>query len=1356
MLGQQSPTIRSLLALPGLAVHGVFPRGRRRTSLLCAIGCLVICLGWQSKVRAEPTSVRLRFAWGGDRKEQHRWTGRITVEGGSFADLQPLGQEPDEPGAMWLAEDGLHIAPRRERGFDGCDVTISAEPTAAVVVQLRSGPDAEPKILRATLARLIRDPFRQTLTSANNLLLIHRAPGDTLAVHVQRDSLVFDPGEAWQLELQPDLGHVREPVSIEVRLHAAGSEDVLWESRHAWAPPDPSSNTPSWSRAARPRIPLTVPCPESEGVYRLSISAHRQAGFTDRLLGETAPAVLASRDVEFIVVAPDPPEPPLQDHWSTLLSLDPANPGWWEHLPSWARWSHLPGLSPATLGNVRPVTRPHPAGELVELPPTGSAAGEPAWQAYTLPIRQPGEPYLIEIDYPAELPQHLLIHVIEPDAAGRILSVGRSAGFRSRVSESRWSTAGSRATAAEFARQRILFWPRTRAPLLLIANGHPTLPAQYGQIRLLQQNGAGAAASSDPHDTVRTKSSARPQRLIAAYVARPTFAKNFGSDEVFDAASGLSVESWSTFLRGGRRLAQFLHYRGMNGVLLSVAADGGALYPSRRLVPSPRYDQGMLATSAPDPVRKDVLELLLRIADRQGLKVIPTLQWASPLPQLEKRLQDVRRTGLEWVGHDGRTWLEAHAEHNGGAQGAAPYYNPLNPDVQAELEAIVVELASRYQQHVSLAGVAIQLSGNGYSMLPGLAWGFDDQTVHAYSKETGVELAGSGEKRFQRRAEQLLGAHRESWQRWRAQRMTSLYQRIGQQLRSQREDLQLVLTTEQLFASTRAQRQVRLAIAGNTTLAQALVEQGIDWDQLGKLMGVTLLCPRRLTAGGTLASQALDLRINRAGVMDSLLESSDPAACLFYHPSRRVRLRSFDAQSPAGEGKTHLSLVSCSSASGAEARRPLVSMLARHDVQSLFDGGEQLSLGSQEVASEVYRTFRQLPRVLAGAGIQTQTKTKQPVVMRIYREADATTVCLINESPWQVQTELGIQCQQQSHWSKLGESVPLDPAGTDLEIRSVEDGPAGEADLPGRIEAGSHRWPVSLRPYDLVAWRFETAHLQLKMHEVRTAAVASQELEQRIEAIEVRARNLDVQRPYEQLLNPGFELEVAGQPLFGWQPRIGAVGTVALDAQTKHLGSQSLHLTSQDDVGVAVQSNLFPMPATGQLVLRAYVHAERIEEQTRFYIKLEDAWDGRTYRQYTTLDRKKLAKAENGWSGYEFGVNDVPFGSGGKMRVQFYLAGSGEIWLDDVQLSDLRFAESQRVDLVKQISAAKKSLKAGQVMDCLRLVDDYGSRYLVAHVAPADPMDLKLAKKPKQPASEEVEQPGLGQRIRGFLPKLWR
>ena len=41
-----------------------------------------------------------------------------------------------------------------------------------------------------------------------------------------------------------------------------------------------------------------------------------------------------------------------------------------------------------------------------------------SWEAYWLPISQPGRPHILEVDYPSDVPQTLGISIVEPNAAG--------------------------------------------------------------------------------------------------------------------------------------------------------------------------------------------------------------------------------------------------------------------------------------------------------------------------------------------------------------------------------------------------------------------------------------------------------------------------------------------------------------------------------------------------------------------------------------------------------------------------------------------------------------------------------------------------------------------------------------------------------------------------------------------------------------------------------------------------------------------------------------------------------------------------------------------------------------------------
>ncbi len=68
-------------------------------------------------------------------------------------------------------------------------------------------------------------------------------------------------------------------------------------------------------------------------------------------------------------------------------------------------------------------------------------------------------------------------------------------------------------------------------------------------------------------------------------------------------------------------------------------------------------------------------------------------------------------------------------------RGLAPYYNVLDPRVQEAMLDVVRELVARYAQHPSFAGLAMQLSADGYAQLPGPDWGMDDATIARFERD---------------------------------------------------------------------------------------------------------------------------------------------------------------------------------------------------------------------------------------------------------------------------------------------------------------------------------------------------------------------------------------------------------------------------------------------------------------------------------------------------------------------------------------------------------------------------------------------------------------------------------------------
>jgi hypothetical protein len=192
------------------------------------------------------------------------------------------------------------------------------------------------------------------------------------------------------------------------------------------------------------------------------------------------------------------------------------------------------------------------------------------------------------------------------------------------------------------------------------------------------------------------------------------FAENFSAREALDALSSRSLDDWTTFYEGATRLVDYLNHIGHNGLMLSVLADGSTIYPSRLLDPTPAYDTGVFFGTGQDPCRKDALELVLRLFDRERLQLIPMLQFSAPLPELEALVRQggPDSVGIELVGADGLAWTRNNWPH----RGLAPYYNPLHPRVQQAMLSVARELIDRYAQHPSLTGLGIELSGDGYAL----------------------------------------------------------------------------------------------------------------------------------------------------------------------------------------------------------------------------------------------------------------------------------------------------------------------------------------------------------------------------------------------------------------------------------------------------------------------------------------------------------------------------------------------------------------------------------------------------------------------------------------------------------------
>jgi hypothetical protein len=1274
---------------------------------------LAVCA--PSRLPAE--SLKVRIAWGGG--TERVWQGKIALSEGRLDQPHPLGIEADEPGSMWIEEGALVFRQRSPRTYDGVDVVALAPLSARLTIQLSSpGETKNPDRIEVPLSNLLEGFQNADLDSHGNRLLIRRAPDDKLCVELGRSSAVFAPGETVRLNVAAHL-LAADPGS-KIRLTTAvlagrGTQEVAagHEDQVTLA-------------AEQAPVPIEITLPKQEGVYDLLLTAARASG---RLpLTWTKP--LAQRRIQVVVLeGQSPPAANESSPQQREMEIDPANPKWWERFSKLPHWRRLRNSGKGPLGNgrLRPIS--HSLGELVQLAPAASPS-DVSWEAYPLSIEEPGQSYVLEIDYPSDVPQTMGISIIEPNAVGAVLPLGLDSGVDQ--AEEVLATAGP----PRMLHHRLIFWPRTKTPVVLITNRRDHAPAVYGKIRVLRIGPRlrRAFPAGGP----------RPERLLAAYFDRPLFPQNFSATQTPGPLSDLGVDDWVTFYEGGTRLVDYLNHVGYNGLVIAALADGSTIYPSQLLGATPRYDTGLFLETGQDPVRKDVLEMLLRLFDREGLQLIPALEFGAPLPELEALLRrgGPEAEGITWVGPEGLTWLETYPP----VRGMAPYYNVLHPRVQQAMLAVVHELVARYARHPSFSGLAIQLALQGYAQLPGPQWGLDDATIARFEEETQIQVPGTGPGRFAQRARFLADRCPREWLQWRADRLSRFHGRIQQDLAAFRPDAHVLLTAANLFAGEPWQRELRPSLPQRMTMAETLMRVGIDLRRLDRDDGLILLRPERVQPQWSLAQQAVNLQLRDMPDINRCFQDLPVQGSLFFHQPQEVRVASFDEKSPFQPAYTWLATQAVPS--HRQNRRRFVHSLATLDPQMMVDGGWELSLGQEESLADLVAAYRRLPAIHfrrlseppAGPDMRRTADgsgepSTQPVTIRVGTHAQSTYVYLANDAPFATTVAVDVAA----------------PTGCQMEELS------GLRHVPPLVRQGdAAHWTLEMEPYDLVAVRFGAPQVELLRPQVTWSRTVQAALGTRLAELGDRAAVLRNPPLLDALENPGFERPAtAGGAIAGWSASNQPGTSVALDGKQKHGGQWSARLSSKGAVATLI-SRPFAAPATGRLTISLWLRGADVAQQPPLRLAVVGKHQGRDFLRFAELVRAGSSAVGPAWSPVVVQVNDLPLDGLSPLQLRFDLLGLGQIWLDDIQLCQLAFSKSEVIEIFKLIAPADVKLQQGEVGDCVDLLEGYWPRFLMAHVAPST---ASLARRPElsRPSATATREPpersaGLMDRVRSMFP----
>jgi len=1153
-------------------------------------------------------------------------------------------------------------------------------------------------------------------------LLVMRAPGDSLRVHFTRDNLVFSPGEIFKFVLEPCALPLPKGVNARVKIQLLDGDRELWSRHHEVA-------------ADRPEpIPLEIALPGEEGVYDIAITASGSPNWSQAVRQPLKwKRTIAQRKLQLLVLEPRrPPSPRTDQAFTSLVEIDPANPRWFELLNKLPQLQltkpRMPRLWKGPLGNDCRQTQRHVLGNLVRLHPNDESP-DVSWEAYWLPISQPGRPHILEVDYPSDVSQTLGISLVEPNAAGALTPLGVESGV-----DNAGEAVGSD-TAPRWLRHRLVFWPRTTTPLLLVTNGRDREPAVYGKIRVLAGGGQRLPqALSEGAGTNR--------RLLAAYLDRPLFPENFAARESLDSWSNRSLDSWQTFHEGGTRLIEYLNYVGYNGLMLAVLADGSTIYPSSVLEPTPRYDTGVFFASGQDPVRKDVLEMLFRLFDREDLQLIPTVEFASPLPELEAILRagGPDAHGIEWIGANGASWCASQPTKHG----LAPYYNVLHPRVQQAMLDVLRELVGRYARHPSLTGVAVRLSADGYAQLPGPDWGLDDVTIAQFERDTNRRVPGEGPQRFAQRAAFFAQMpQHQAWLEWRAAQLAKFYRRVYLELTSIRPGSRLYLAGVGMIGGTELEPDLRPALPQQSTVADTLLRVGIDARLYNDdRQRIVLLRPERIVPEGNLGNRAADLEIGQMTDIDRYFQNLSNPGSLFFHPPREVRIESFDRKSPFEPSYTWL--ISQPAPADQQNRRRFVHSLATLDAQTMVDGGWVLPMGEEAAMRNLVAAYRCLPAIrFQSVGKRPGADASQPTTFRHGVYGGRTYLYAVNDAPFPITARVHIEAAPACRIEELTGLRKIAPLKAD-----------------GR--SGKY-WEVRLEPYDLVAVRFSEPGVRCSDPHVTWPGAVETALRSRIRELGARAAALRNPPPLDVVMNPNFELPNTGDtPISGWAVSTHRDIDIHLDNTQGHKSRQSIKIASDGPVACLV-SQPFTAPGTGRFTMSVWIRVADVAKQPPLRLALEGKLDGHDYYRFAPVGLapgpgQPSVPITSEWGQYVFQVDDLPLKGLTSLRARFDLMGPGEVWVDDVQVFGLAFSRPEMVELSKLITLADVKLQHGQVGDCFHLLEGYWPQFLEAHVPlPAGAaMHDATATKPRDAERPPPERSGLLNRVKGMLPDSLR
>ncbi|QDV22096.1 glycoside hydrolase family 10 protein [Aureliella helgolandensis] len=1231
----------------------------------------------------------LRIVWGGD--VSRSYAGSVEVDRGTLRLVRNLSLQPDSIAKVREATlTKLEISPYSPSPFGGMDVRVSGTLSTRMTVKLNDPVTGGTVEHSATLAELLSGNWIRSLDDRGARLAVERQAYDRLRVNTGREQPIFDAGEAWK----PTVSGYRTGLpagEYQLRARFVDSRGLASEASQTRVQLDATGSFPVATE-------LDLQIPQVAGGYQLELTLHRST-FVSALVSTSAEL---NRRVDLVVFDAGSSAQKIVD-WQlvgeidALLASRPGSLAWimpadllsaWEPKALSGMSAKLQSYNPLASVTSKPLSHGrlgsrHWAAESVagEQPGECLTIAPGAWLAIPLGNLEEGVPHRLRVRVPTDQPMKLAVSMRNPNAAGEYSSLNEDSGLTIHPRETN--------STQELVTHDVIFWPGTSEQYALLANPSETLDASVCSVTLEKSALERGAIPATPFAT--------DVRKVGVYLDKPLLADGLGAMRQRDPLTGRVFESWDTWHSAVEHLSQYMTWMGANTVVIKVFEDGGAIYPSQVLQPTARFDNGTFYSDSRSETIKDAVELLLRHCDRDGRYVVLALNLDTELPGLNRWLDDPQ--AMEEMVQRTFDRSEYRAQQ-GSSRRSLRRYNPLDSRVQAELVAVINELAERYGSHPSLAGISLQLDRNSQLLFAGDRWGYNDRSLAEYQREVQANLP----KVESLEAVFSTGAIRQGYLNWRAQELTNFFTKLSAPLVRANPKAKLYLNASRLWEESPEAYEFFQPDQILRQPADFLLAQGISPQRLANLPSVELLRGQLDQQVDSVNSQDWIRQLAAARALHGLPESQRASVLLHQSTHGMPLSNSPESTSLTPQGLAAAWVYAQPTRPGDFSTKDIVGQVFEADPTLLVVGGWLPLFGQEEATKGVYQVLTSLPSVPLKP-MDSQARDSN-IRVRYGEQAGRYYVQVVNNAPWSERIQLAVKAP-----SFEGQPRVLPGSQVLFEVEQSE----------AKSLSANQTWVMVMPPYSLAGIEVQSSELELLAVRNTPANEAIRSIASQLETLEMLITQAADPTLQNVLANVDGEFETWGNDGLphGWNVSTLPQVVIQRSDEFPHGGRSSLRIESRgrSDASAWIQSRGFQPPATGRLAIDVWLRTTAVSDPLLVRVSV---WgrksNGARYersQQFGGLSESRSnLPIDWGRRPMQLFVGDVPVDELNELHLAVELIGPGQIWVDDVKIFESCLQPDERIHMRGQLLVAKERLAEGNPYAAEQLLDSHWGRYL--------------------------------------------